>query len=235
MRPLSRWSFSRARLFVLQINRENLAWCAGLFDGEGWISPPGFSATGSLSHPITIGLGQKHPEVINRFRGFVGIGTIYEPKKRVISRTPMYVWKACGFEKVQAVVALLWEWLGTLKREKAILCLGVLKSYEPRRSSAIIPETALAMHELLLSGERRLNIANKFGVSINVVAAVAQGRSFPEITGRKYARKIFPDHCANGHQYSKENTWTNARGWRFCKQCNRDRASRNRASQKRMD
>jgi len=36
-------------------------------------------------------------------------------------------------------------------------------------------------------------------------------------------------HCPQGHEYTPENTAKNPRGWRYCKQCNRDRARANKA------
>lgn len=32
-------------------------------------------------------------------------------------------------------------------------------------------------------------------------------------------------HCPHKHEYTPENTWTDSKGWRFCKTCNRLRAS----------
>lgn len=40
---------------------------------------------------------------------------------------------------------------------------------------------------------------------------------------RIHARAKTPTHCPKNHEYTPENTGIN-QGWRYCKQCNRDRA-----------
>jgi hypothetical protein len=37
-----------------------------------------------------------------------------------------------------------------------------------------------------------------------------------------------PDSCPKGHEFTTENTARNPSGWRYCKQCNRDRARANK-------
>lgn len=39
-----------------------------------------------------------------------------------------------------------------------------------------------------------------------------------------------PTHCPHGHEFTPENTAFNPSGWRYCKQCNRDRARANKAA-----
>lgn len=33
-------------------------------------------------------------------------------------------------------------------------------------------------------------------------------------------------HCPKGHEYTPENVWENKQGWRWCKECNRQKASK---------
>jgi hypothetical protein len=32
-------------------------------------------------------------------------------------------------------------------------------------------------------------------------------------------------HCPQGHEYTPENTYVSARGWRYCRACNRERSA----------
>jgi len=48
--------------------REELAWAAGLFDGEGWASAARYSRkSGGMSATVTLGVAQNHREELGRF------------------------------------------------------------------------------------------------------------------------------------------------------------------------
>lgn len=94
--------------------REQLAWAAGFFDGEGWIG----HHTGGGYH---ISISQKGlngvPFVFKRLRSIFRFGRIsgpYGPNKNA------YHFKIDNFEHVQAFVAEVWTWLGEVKRAQAI-------------------------------------------------------------------------------------------------------------------
>jgi len=40
--------------------------------------------------------------------------------------------------------------------------------------------------------------------------------------------ELRPTHCPKGHEFTPENTGRVPEGWRYCKQCNRDRVKRHR-------
>lgn len=86
-----------------------LAWAAGFFDGEG--STTYQTSTKSLC--ITV--GQKHPEVLQRFASAVGIRPVYETH-----RIP-YPWYTVAASGVKAVDALqqLWPYLSSEKKKQA--------------------------------------------------------------------------------------------------------------------
>lgn len=92
------------------MDREELAWAAGFFDGEG--STGTYSKVGRRGS-IHMTVGQDHLELLERFhRAVLGIGSIYGPYKNSKQR----YWKAFGHEDVQAAGALLWSFLGPIKR-----------------------------------------------------------------------------------------------------------------------
>lgn len=91
-----------------------LAWAAGFFDGEG-------GTYGGERHGATIRVGQveDNREVLERFhRAVLGIGRIRGPYPMRSGR-PQSEWRVTSWPEVQAVIALLWRFLGSEKREQA--------------------------------------------------------------------------------------------------------------------
>lgn len=95
--------------------REELAWAAGFFDGEGSTYYHGRTETSSV---VKLHVGQKDRRALDRFRAAVGIGVVYGPHKTG-NHCDMYYFLVNSQEEVQAVVAMLWHWLGPVKRQQA--------------------------------------------------------------------------------------------------------------------
>ena len=103
-------------------DREELAWAAGFFDGEGCFS---FSVAGNY---LCVSISQTEPEPLERFARAVGVGWVLGPydlrKNDRWIRKPQYVYRANGYERVQAIAALLWFKLGLAKQEQAVHALA---------------------------------------------------------------------------------------------------------------
>jgi hypothetical protein len=54
--------------------------------------------------------------------------------------------------------------------------------------------------------------------NLEVIKATDHGSLHSPNTGKT--------HCKHGHPFDEENTWVSARGWRYCRTCNRLRARR---------
>lgn len=100
--------------------REELAWAAGFFDGEGNFGARlnnvrrGKGAYWTVQLRIT----QHHPEVLHRFRAAVkGVGKVYGPYERPYKdrTTTKWVYAAYGWD-AHAVAAMIFSFLGTVKR-----------------------------------------------------------------------------------------------------------------------
>jgi hypothetical protein len=104
------------------IDREQLAWAAGFLDGEGCFY---ITEQNKRKPPRPrFELGQVHTAVLERFKKVVGFGApvngpYTRKQKPHIKAAPMWTYSVSGFEDVQALVALLWTWLGPVKRAQA--------------------------------------------------------------------------------------------------------------------
>lgn len=96
-------------------NREiETAWAAGFFDAEGCASC--FRNSPQLRMYPTITIGQEHEEVLIRFMRAVGIGKVYGPYYG--NGGSKYSYRVRGFSRTAAVMLLLWENLGSIKRNQ---------------------------------------------------------------------------------------------------------------------
>lgn len=95
---------------------ERVAWCGGFFEGEGCFSLSG--------RAITSRVANTDPELIARFSGTVATGHVYGPYDRGPGRKQQQVFAAAGFERVQATLAMLWPWLSSRRRIRAMQLLA---------------------------------------------------------------------------------------------------------------
>lgn len=93
--------------------REDLAWAAGFFDGEGCVT---FNVVRGKKY-IRVSVRQHHREVLDKFQEVVGLGSVSGPYTSG-SGNDCWSFQVSGFERSQAIAALLWEWLGSEKRDQ---------------------------------------------------------------------------------------------------------------------
>lgn len=100
----------------MNLNREELAWAAGFFDGEGCVAV--YRRNNSRPY-IRLRLNQIHPGVLERFhRAVLRIGNIRGPYAQIYGQ-PQWTCDVHGYERVQAVIAMLWCFLSDIKRTQA--------------------------------------------------------------------------------------------------------------------
>ncbi len=99
------------------IDTHELAWAAGFFDGEGSTSLHG---SGRRVRQPRLSVPQAEPFTLDRFRRAVFcIGRIGQPRSRP-SGSIEYCWHTTRWTEAHAVIALLWRWLGPVKRDQAV-------------------------------------------------------------------------------------------------------------------
>jgi hypothetical protein len=109
------------------MNLIELAWSAGFFDGEGCVC---FKTPKSMLPYM--GISQQNREVLDRFQAAVRIGKVYGPYFHPSGKS-VFTFAAAGHEKVQAIIAQLWNNLGIVKRKQAA---AILTSYINTRARA---------------------------------------------------------------------------------------------------
>lgn len=84
-------------------NRENLAWAAGFFDGEGciYLTPDGYC--------VQITAFQNDPELLHRLQTILGAGEIYKQRTG-------YSWMLSRKLAVYAVLVALYGWFSERRK-----------------------------------------------------------------------------------------------------------------------
>jgi hypothetical protein len=159
--------------------REQLAWAAGLFGGEGSFTY-GRTHHGKYSL-IVAGLGMTDEDRVQDFWVVMGVGNVTKhPDKRGNNKT-VYVWKTASFERVQFIIAQLWAWLGPRRRAKAKHILTSWHAQPQRRRQAFAtPKEVLRVKQLLTDGIGKRTIARLVGRSYGLVNAIKAGRAHGE-------------------------------------------------------
>lgn len=97
------------------MNREELAWAAGIFDGEGYAGCVDRSKEGRRHPRISLVVVQWHsPEIPLRFQA--ALGGLGHVGSRSRGEAEEYKWATASFEIVQASAAMLWAWLSSTKQ-----------------------------------------------------------------------------------------------------------------------
>jgi len=121
------------------MDRHELAWAAGFFDGEGWAnrSKRGVHARINQAGPTGV------PEVLSKFRRIVGVGRLRGPQIKE-GKQDLYWWEATSRADVTTVADLIGPWLCPPKRSEFERTL--------RRALAPTNSPASASEELAWAG-----------------------------------------------------------------------------------
>jgi hypothetical protein len=99
---------------------DQIAWAAGLFEGEGSMTESG----GRLD----IRVKMTDEDVVRRFADVMECGKVYGPYKYDYrdgsKRKPHWVWVALSYEAFE-VLELLWPWLCTRRRAQALALVPI--------------------------------------------------------------------------------------------------------------
>jgi hypothetical protein len=108
---------------------EEIAWAAGLFEGEGHLSQMRHRRRkdGATTVSLLAGLVSTDQDVVARFHAIVGVGnvTIRQPSNPRAKR--QWIWQAAAVDDVRRVVRLFAPWLCT---RRAARVAEVLAAYD---------------------------------------------------------------------------------------------------------
>lgn len=108
----------------MQYDLRELAWAAGLFEGEGCISTA--NKIGALKRG-KLQMAMSDEDSVRRFHAAVGgLGNVRFQDRKRADRKNMWFWETSRFEHIQAVLCLLWFGLGTRRKARAAEVFQIL-------------------------------------------------------------------------------------------------------------
>jgi hypothetical protein len=112
----------------------DIAWAAGLFEGEGCFSTGKNTSKNSLTGRCSLQMTDE--DIVKRFYNIVKVGTIN--KRTFENKKDAWTWTTAGFEKFLYIVSLFWKFLGERRKQRASEILNILKDrFEHRKNFCI--------------------------------------------------------------------------------------------------
>ncbi len=108
----------------------DMAWAAGLFEGEGCITIG--RSTSDIIYP-RLQLAMNDEDIVRRFHSIVGVGTVYFKPSKNPKHGDTWVWRTGSFHHAQAVICMLWSYLGLRRTARAKEVLTMAKESEVGR------------------------------------------------------------------------------------------------------
>ena len=139
------------------LDPELLAWAAGFFDGEGTSIAHAHSQTYQLDVSVPQMGRDEIPRVLLKFKyAMLGVGAIYRQSDGLCQ------WRAGGRVTAEMTLALMWPWLGQVKKEQARAAIAAVdRQYADgsvvRRRPRSVPE--LQAHPSPLTDGSRVAVA----------------------------------------------------------------------------
>lgn len=118
------------------LERTELAWAAGFFDGEGTthLARQTKERNGQTFGPylqLQVSISQVGDDCLLRFQDAVGgLGRIYDFTRLTGAGNSVLRWQVNGRTDGRQVLALLWPFLTRVKREQAVRCLREIDEYD---------------------------------------------------------------------------------------------------------
>lgn len=158
-------------------SREDRAWAAGFYDGEGCIPHNRY---------LTAVVVQADPRPIERFHKIMGFGGVSTRPPTGLGKKMNWQWKSQNFEHTQWFICLMWEFWCEPKREQARRVALHVRSERKRYAEAraknpvrLTPDDVRLIRSTLLPTAPRgtaRRLAEKLGVCEALVSGVKRGK-----------------------------------------------------------
>lgn len=107
-------------------NQIDIAWVAGIIEGEGYFS----SVNNGTS--VRVGVNMTDLDVIEKLQSITGIGTIIN-KTIVSNRKPAYIWRVSKYKDVSRLMLAIYPLMSSRRQMKIDQMSDILVSHKTRK------------------------------------------------------------------------------------------------------
>lgn len=169
---------------ALLLDREELAWAAGFFDGEGYVGIVAHNVQRrkgiSNYKRVTLTIVQTDRRVLDRFATILPTRlSVRGPYNLKGNRNPTWQLAGNGLSTVQQVLCLLWTWLSPVKRlqfaevVKQFCAYTLTKATTRRRGHQVLCEADV--RSIRASEASHKSLSAHYGVGVNAIRRIRNG------------------------------------------------------------
>lgn len=107
--------------------KSDIAWCAGLFEGEGCFTVMCYDHGAGSDQPRCY-LAMTDEEPVRRFHQLLGVGHVYTRGSNNPKHKPQWQWQVAKQKDVRYVIETLYPWLSPRRKERADELMMILKN-----------------------------------------------------------------------------------------------------------
>lgn len=98
----------------------NIAWAAGLFEGEGSVYPVNQKRYGKEYHYVRMCLKMTDEDVVDRFHAIVKVGSVTFVPREKPHYKDAWLWQLNNREQCSDLIDKLWPYLGNRRRNRVM-------------------------------------------------------------------------------------------------------------------
>ncbi len=161
---------------------EEIAWAAGIFEGEGCFSTTGKPGIHGRRH-LRATLMMKDEDIVRRFAAVVGVGKVYDRKCRSLT-----VWHCGKRAEFRHLAEMFRPWLGERRIARldelihlSELPVGTVADAWKRRKERGLKLTERDVREIRASTDSGAALSERFGVSESAVSMIRHRRTWAHL------------------------------------------------------
>lgn len=162
--------------------RENLAWAAGIIEGEGYI---GARPLGARSAGLQIQVGMTDQDVVQRLMDVLGRGNVTGPYSRSSAPHHKSIWNYGVYGKdAYAILVALYPWFGSRRAETSLASIRTWIALPGRnvKSRKLTDDQVRAIRHAVNVQRRPIrDVAAEFGSSHHSVMKIASGAYYANV------------------------------------------------------
>ena len=166
--------------------RENIAWMAGIFEGEGYVQGRPHTNVRSDGRSFTsvglrLAISMTDEDVVRHFHQLATVGTVRGPRvsPSALRFKPLFDYTAYGID-AYALMMALFSYLGTRRQEQVRSAITAWKNSPGSSRRALTDDQVRYVRSEVSKGTRGVAamLAKEFGISHSAISLIARRKTY---------------------------------------------------------